>query len=52
MWEERKRVWKGKESIIAVTEKRAGVRKQAGMRVTPTESYEVYSQQERDTKRK
>lgn len=30
---------KGKESIIAVSEKRAGVRKQAGMRVTPPESY-------------
>lgn len=39
--------WKGKESIISVMEKRAEVRKQDGMRVTPPESYEAYSQQER-----
>lgn len=46
---------KGKESMIAVTEGRAEVHKQAGMRLTPPDSCEanpVYSQLGRDTKRK
>lgn len=37
----------GKESVITVTEKRAEVCKQAGMRVTLPETHEVNSQQER-----
>lgn len=50
----KKKGW-GKESMIAVTDGRAEVRKQAGMSVTPPDSYEansVYSQDGRDTERK